>query len=421
MRAKEVGEHGNFDAGSGSTIIMEHAIPTHVPPDLVLPCRIFDRVTVHENPYETILPEIHRGPAVFYTHAVNPGPVPGWVVRRAEDLRAIYNDTMNFYKQGNTRFAAMISEDWDIIPTELDPPRHAGFRAALNPVYSPSNMAKLDGRVRERARVFIDRFRHRGTCEFISEFAIPFPVTIFLDLLGFPQQEMDQFLEWENILLRSSTNGARIDAVHGIKDYLLRAIADRKKHPGEDLISIALTLEVDGRKWTDEEVFGHCFNLYLGGLDTVTANIGLHMHHLATHPNDQGMLRVHPDRMVVAIEELLRAYPAVTTVRLCRNPYTLGDVTFMPGDYVAMSTPLAGRDPEYYDSPQEVRLDRKPAHVTLGYGIHRCLGQHLARRELQIALQEVLAAIPTFRVAPDFSVPFFLGNVIHVDKLQLTW
>ncbi|WP_343046841.1 cytochrome P450 [Sphingomonas chungangi] len=396
-------------------------IPSHVPPDLVLPCRIFDRMTVTENPYETILPAIHQGPRVFYAANVTPGPVPGWVVRRAEDLRAIYNDTENFYKQGNTQFAAMIGEDWDIIPTELDPPRHAGFRAALNPVYSPSNMAKLDSRVRERARVFIDRFKDRGSCEFIGEFAIPFPVTIFLDLLGFPQEEMNQFLEWETTLLRSPTNGDRITSVHAVKDYLLRAIADRKKNPGTDLISVALTLEVDGRKWTDEEVFGHCFNLYLGGLDTVTANIGLHMHHLATRPDHQTYLRENPKQMVIAIEEFLRAYPAVTTARLCRNPYTLGDATFMPGDYIAMSTPLAGRDPEYYDAPQEVRLDRKPAHVTLGYGIHRCLGQHLARRELQIALQEFLASVPTFGIAPGFSVPFFLGNVIHIDELQLAW
>jgi cytochrome P450 len=396
-------------------------IPDHVPAELVRSCRIFDREVVYENPYETILPEIHKGPPVFYVPNVNPGPTPGWVVRRAEDLRAIYNDNENFYKHGNTQFASMIGEDWDIIPTELDPPRHAGFRAALNPVYSPSNMAALDGRVRERARAFINAFKDHGHCEFIADFAVPFPVTIFLDLLGFPKEEMDQFLVWENTLLRCPTNADRADSVRAVKDYLLRAIADRKKNPGEDLISIALTLEVEGRRWTDQEVFGHCFNLYLGGLDTVSANIGLHLRHLATHPKDQEDLRANPAKMVVAVEEFLRAYPAVTTARLCRNPYTIGGVTFMPGDYVAMSTPLAGRDPEYYEAPQEVRLDRKPSHVTLGYGIHRCLGQHLARRELQIALQEFLAAIPPFRVEPGFVVPFFLGNVIHVDRLPLVW
>ncbi len=395
--------------------------PSHVPPELVRECRIFDRTVIHENPFETILPAIHDGPPVFWASNVNAGPIPGWVVRRAEDLRAIYNDTENFYKQGNTQLAGIIGEDWDIIPTELDPPRHTGFRAALNPVYSPSNMAALDGRVRERARSFIDKFKDRGECEFVHDFAVPFPVTIFLDLLGFPKEEMEQFLVWENTLLRSHSTADRADSVRSVKDYLLAAIADRKKNPRDDLISIALTLEVDGRKWTDREVFGHCFNLYLGGLDTVTANIGLHIHHLATRPGDQADLRANPKKTVVAVEELLRAYAAVTTNRLVKQPYSLGGVTFMPGDYVAMSTPLAGRDPEYYDAPGEVRLDRRPSHVTLGYGIHRCLGQHLARRELQIAIEEFLAAIPPFTLKPDFTVPFFIGNVIHVDELRLVW
>src|SRR3546814_18319275 len=86
-----------------------------------------------------------------------------------------------------------------------------------------------------------------------------------------------------------------------------------------------------------------------------------------------------------------------------------------------MSTPLAGRDPEAYDNPQEVRLDRKPSHVTLGHSIHRCLGQHLARRELQTAIEEFVKAIPQFRVQEGYKVPFFLGNVIHVPELPLTW
>jgi cytochrome P450 len=396
-------------------------IPGHVPAEAVRDCRLFDRKTVYENPYETIIPAIHDGPSVFYTHQPFPGPVPGWVVRRNADLRAIYNDTENFYKQGNTRFAEMIGESWDAIPTELDPPRHTGFRNALNPIFSPRNMAALDGRVRERARHFIDKFRNDGGCNFVEQFAIPFPVTIFLDLLGLPQEEMAQYLVWEGHILHGTDQETRITSVRAVKTCLLEAIEQRRKNPTDDLISNALTLEVDGRKWTSEEVFGHCFNLYIGGLDTVTSNIGLHFHHLATHPEDQADLRAHPDKTIVAIEELLRAYAAVSTARICRNPYTLGGYTFMPGDYISMSTPLAGRDPEEYESPNEIRLDRKPTHVTLGYGIHRCLGQHLARRELQIAMQEFLSEIPTFGLKPGFKVPFYVGNIVHAEELQLVW
>jgi cytochrome P450 len=396
-------------------------IPSHVPPEAVRECRLFDRKTIYANPYETIVAEIHAGPSVFYTDAPFPGPIPGWVVRRNEDLRAIFSDTVNFYKQGNTRFAQMIGESWDTIPTELDPPRHAGFRNALNPIFSPRNMAALDGRVRERARHFIDNFKKDGGCEFIEEFAIPFPVTIFLDLLGLPQEEMPRYLAWEKIILHAADQEARITSVRAIKAILLEAIEHRRKYPGDDLISIALQLEVDGRKWTSEEVFGHCFNLYIGGLDTVTSNIGMHFHHLATHPDHQAELRAHPERMVVAIEELLRAYAAVSPARICRVPYELGGYRFMPGDYISMSTVLAGRDPEEYDQPNEIRLDRKPTHVTLGHGIHRCLGQHLARREMQIAMQEFLKEVPAFSLKPGFDVPFYVGNIVHIEELQLVW
>ncbi|MBB4632000.1 cytochrome P450 [Sphingosinicella soli] len=282
-------------------------------------------------------------------------------------------------------------------------------------------MAALDQRIRQRARLYIDKFKDRDGCEFVAEFAIPFPVTIFLDLLDFPQEEVGQFLTWEGQLLHGDDRDARTSAIRAVKAYLLDAISRRRKQPGDDLISKAMTLEVEGRKWTDTEILGHCFNLYIGGHYTITSNMGLHFRHLATTPSDQAILRANPKAIVVGIEELLRAYPAVSTTRLCTKPYTIGGATFMPGDYIGLSTVLAGRDPEDFDAPNEVRLDRKPTHLTLGFGPHRCLGQHLARRELQIATEECLAAIPEFRIKDGFRVPFFVGNIIHVEKLPLVW
>jgi len=395
--------------------------PSHIDPAQVRHAELFDRKIVYENPYETIIPKIHEGPAVFYADNIS-FRQPGWVVRRNADLRKIYADAENFHKRGNTGFARLIGEDWDIIPTELDPPVHTGFRQALNPIFAPSKMMQLDGLVRERARFYIDKFKDKGSCEFVRDFAVNFPITIFLDLIGLSQERQPEFLDWENKILHGTDLDARINSVRAVKDLLLETIEDRRKNPGDDLISKALTLEVDGRKWTDKEVFGHAFNLYIGGLDTVTSNLSLHFYHLATHPGDQEVMRNNSfSQNVVAIEELLRAYAAVSTNRICSKPYELDGQTIMPGDFVIMSTPLAGRDPDAYDAPNEVRLDRKPTHVTLGHSIHRCLGQHLARRELQTAIEEFLKAIPNFRVEPGFRVPFFLGNVIHVPELPLTW
>jgi cytochrome P450 len=396
-------------------------LPDNVPADLAMTFPLTPRTATTINPYTDIIPRLHEGPPIFWGTDVFPGRQGGWVVRRAEDLRKIYADTENFHKRGNTGFAAGIGESWDIIPTELDPPRHTGFRNALNPVFSPKRMGELDGKVRLRAREYIDRFKDKGSCDFVKDFAVPFPVSIFLDLLGLPQEEMQQFLDWEFSLLHTDDMEDRVQGTRAVKAYLLNAIDERRRTPGDDLISIALQLEVDGRKWSPEEVFGHCFNLYLGGLDTVSANIGLHFFHLATNPAHQNQLRENPAGATLAIEELLRAYAAVTTFRICTHDIDLYGVSIRAGDRVAMSTPLGSNDPEAFEAPTEVRFDRRPSHLTFGYGPHRCLGAHLARRELQIAMQEMLAALPEFSVESGFDVPFYLSNIIHVDSLPLIW
>jgi len=389
-------------------------LPDHVPPELARPFALTPRKAVNVNPYTDIIPELHRGPAIFYGTDIFPGPGGGgWVIRRAEDLKAVYDNTVDFVKKGNGQFASMVGETWDVIPTELDPPRHTAFRKALNPVFSPKNMNALDSLVSERAQTYIAKFKDRGEVEFVKEFAIPYPVSIFLDLLGLPQDRMDQFLDWEFSLLHTNDMGMRIVAIRAVKALLLDEIRKRRSNPGDDLISNACRMEVDGQPWTDVEVFG--------GLDTVSANVGLHFYHLATHPEHQRELRSDPSKLEIGLSELLRAYSAVTTLRICHKEIKIHGVTIKPGDRVAMPTPLGSNDPEAFEAPTEIRLDRRPAHLTFGYGPHRCLGAHLARRELQIAITEMFRAIPEFKLKPGFDVPFFLSNIIHVDELPLVW
>ncbi len=398
-------------------------VPAHVPRDLVLDCPIALRKVVNENVFETMIPKVHEGPAVFWCPDIYPDGTGGWVVRKVEDLREVYDDDDLFTKKGFSSFSKMIGETWDVVPTELTGEKHAKFRRVLNPIFSPAKMAALDVQVRERAKQYIGAFKDRGTCDFVNEMAVPYPVTIFLDLLGLPEDQMPQFLAWERDLLRPPNMEERIKGTRAVKAYLLDAIEQRRKHPTDDLISQALTLEIDGEKWSDEEVFGYCFNLYVGGLDTVSANLGLHVYHLATHLDQQRELREAPDRLALsqAIEEMLRAYAAVTTFRTCTRETDFRGVKMMPGDKIAMSTALTARDPEAWDQPQEVRFDRKPNHLTFGSSTHRCLGMHLARRELQVALSEMLTTLPEFRLDPDKPAPFWMGSIIQLEELPLVW
>ncbi|MFC6910159.1 cytochrome P450 [Novosphingobium lubricantis] len=320
-------------------------------------CALFDRKIVYDNPHETIIPEIHAGPSVFLADNVSFNQ-PGWVVRRAEDLRKIYADTENYHKRGNTGFARMIGEDWDIIPTELDPPIHTAYRSALNPIYSPSQMMKLDGKVRGRAQELIARFKDKGECEFVQDFAILFPITIFLEMIDLPVERLEQFLEWENQLLRGTDRDIQVASVRAVKELLMETIAERRKNPGDDLISKCMTLEVDGRKWNDREVFGHAFNLYLGGLDTVTANLSLQFRHLAENPQDQVTMRENtPQQNVVAVEELLRAFAAVSTQRIVTR-----NTSFMATPCCrAMSCRCPPRSPAAIPKPMQIR--RKCASI----------------------------------------------------------
>jgi cytochrome P450 len=213
----------------------------------------------------------------------------------------------------------------------------------------------------------------------------------------------------------------RIKATHEVKKCLLDAIQERRESPKDDLISYAIDYEIDGEPWSNEMVFGYCFNLFVGGLDTVTANIGLHLYHLATHVEQQAELRADPAKLTLAIEEMLRAYAAVTTFRTVTREIEFKGVRMMPGDKVAMSTALTSRDPEAWDDPNQIRFDRRPNHLTFGSSAHRCLGMHLARRELLIALEEMLSSLPEFRLDSAEPVPFWLSHIIQVQKLPLVW
>lgn len=397
------------------------AIPAHVPPGLVMdyPLTVAGKTT--ENPFHRIIPEVASWPTAFYA----PGAVPtgdnAWVFRRAEDLRAIFKDSENFTARGWASFSGLVGDSWYQVPVEYDPPEHGPLRAILNPLLAPQRMAKLDAKVRIYARNYIETFRDRGECEFMSEFAFKFPIAVFLELMGLPQEDVEQLLEWETGLLHEPDVAKIASAVRSVRDYLLEKLAERRQEPRGDFLSAAANAKIDGKPLTLDEQLGIAFNFYTGGLDTVSTNIGLHFRHLAENPAHQTLLREHPEQIPLVTEELLRAYAAVTTFRICTREVEIAGVTVMPGDRVAMSTTLACRDETKYASPHEVQLDRRPQHETFAVGPHRCVGMHLARRELHVALEEVLRAIPQFRIAPDAEIVSTLGPIIQPETLPLVW
>lgn len=400
---------------------VDRSIPAHVPEGMIRDWPFQFGTTYKGNPYVDLVDPVHASyPDIFYTRDAYPGAQPAWVVRRFEALSEIYRDNVNFINMGFAPFAMLTGEDWHLVPAEMDPPKHGRYRAMIFPLFTPKAVRSLEDKVAAYASYYIAQFKDKGTCEFMSEFAFEFPIKVILDLIGLPQDMVGQFMAWETDLLHGHDLDTIAAATKNVVAYLRAEIDDRKRNPREDLLTFGVNAEVDGVKMTDDEVLGFAFNLFIGGLDTVSTNLGLQFWHLATHPEDQAKLRANPDLIPDAIEEMLRALAAVSTFRTVANQVEIGGVTMMPGDKVIMSTTLAGRDPAAWPHPATLDFNRKPQHVSFATGPHLCLGLHLARRELTFAMTQFLNDVPQFSLAPGAETEFHLG-MIQPLSLPLVW
>ena len=395
-------------------------IPAHVSRERVRPFPYILGAKTTAKPHSFIA-AIHEGPEVFWAERCFNGVRGAWVPRRAQDLQRIYHDTEHYTSRGFAPFANLVGDTWYFVPAEVDPPMHSLLRTAINPLFTPKRMAALEDKIRAYARECVATFRDRGSCEFLSELAFEFPVKVFLELMGLPQNQVKQFLAWEHGLLHEPDIEKIKDATRSVVACVREEIDDRRANPRDDFITFGVQAEVGGRKFDDNELVGFCFNLFLAGLDTVSSNMGMQVLHLAERQDHQAILRANPAMIPDAIDEMMRAYAAVATSRECIKETQIGGVTVKPGDKVHLATVLAGRDPAVYPRPDEVILDRKARHVSFGYGPHLCIGMHLARREMRIALEEVLSGLPEFSLEPGVEMSYNLAAVIQPVALPLVW
>ena len=403
----------------------DFVIPNHVPQELIRPYILAPTTsttgTTFKDPFNELAVQVrNESPDIFYSPNVFSGVPPMWVIWRVADISKIYLDTEHFSNRDMAPYAALSGGTWYQIPAETDPPEHSLFRALIAPQFSPPAMLRLDEKIRLYAREAILKLREAGECEFMKDFAFEFPIKVFMELMGLPQNRTEEFLQWETELIHGTNVDTISAAVRKVVAYLQGEIADRRENPREDLLSFGVQSKVDGRSLTEDELIGFAFNLFIGGLDTVSTHIGLQFLHLATHPQDQAALRAQPELIPDAINEMMRAYPGVSIFRTCIKKYSIKGVTFMPGDKILLNNTVAGRDPEAYDQPDEVQLGRKPRHLSFGFGPHVCIGMHLARREMRIAMEEALRLLPPFHLPKGYQVEHRL-TIIQPVKLPLRW
>ena len=235
-------------------------VPAHVPRELIRSYPLIMGAFSDEDPFKTIIPKLQLEPEVFYGLNAFPGPEHAWIFRKSKDLTAIYLDTEHFTNHDFSPFARLVGDTWPVLPVEIDPPMHSKYRAMVNPLFMPRKMQAMDDHVRQFARDYIGKFKDRGECEFMSEFAFRFPIAVFMELMGLPADRVDEFLEWEMMLLHAPNMEVMRQGVLNVKEYLMGVIEERRQNPGDDFISYGIAAQIDGRNLTQDELFGFCFN-----------------------------------------------------------------------------------------------------------------------------------------------------------------
>ena len=340
-----------------------------------------------------------------------------WLPTRYDDVAAIAHDVEHF-SSSNVGVIPPPDVESGALPLGLppissDPPEHTWSRRLLLPWFSHKRVAGYESLTRDLCRSLIDDLLERGKGDAAADYAQQIPARVIAGVLGVPREMSDTFTGWVRDVLEFAYDTSRRNAGReAITAYLLEQIADRRAHPGDDLISDLLHAEVDGEPVPEMHVLGTAALTLIAGVDTTWSGIGAALWHLATHPDDRRRLVAEPDLLPIAIEELLRAYSPVTMARIVASNVEVGGCPMRAGERVLLSFPSANRDPEAFPDADKVVIDRMTnRHIAFGVGIHRCAGSNLARMELRVALEEWLARIPEFHLDETAEVTWAGGQV----------
>lgn len=365
-----------------------------------------------------------REASPIYRNEFGPG---FYTVVNYEGILGVMQDAETFSNSVVTPLDPNPAFKW--IPEMLDGDEHLQWRRQLGPLFSPKAVEKLEEKVRARAIELIETIQAEGggRTEFMADFAQQFPTSIFLELMGLPTEELPQFMEWEHAILHATGDdlearaAGRMAAMQAVMARFASIVAERRAEPQDDIVSKALTFEIDGKPVTDEDLLSFCLLMFMAGLDTVSATLGWAFQHLATHPGDRARIVENPDLIPGAIEEILRAYAIVVPARKAMKDAEVLGCPIKAGDMVSFPLAAATRDEAAFENSKKVDIERTPNnHIAFGAGPHRCLGSHLARRELRIALEEWHKRIPEYRLAPDTEL-IETGGQLGLTALPLEW
>ncbi|MGV0834344.1 cytochrome P450 [Mycolicibacterium thermoresistibile] len=366
---------------------------------------------------ETIGKLAEKGPVTYSTAYGG-----HWIVTGYNEAHTILRDPKTFSSYPNNLVNA---GDGKFIPLELDPPEHTSYRHVLQPLFNPTRMRALEPEIRATVNRLIDGFANRGSAEFISEFAHELPAAVFLKLMGWPVEDTPLFSEATDIVVFGKPGAteeenaeARQQAAQQMFAYFAGVLADRRQKDDHDdittqIINTPLQTENGPRPLTDEELYRMFFLLLIAGLHTVQGSLAWSVIHLSHRTDERQRLIDDPSLLPQVVEEMLRIETAVTMGRKVMSDVEIGGVQMKAGDQLVINLGAVNRDSREFPEPGTVRIERSPnRHLAFGAGPHRCIGSHLARIEMSIALEELHRRIPDYRI--DTSKP----TISHATQIR---
>jgi cytochrome P450 len=380
-------------------------------------------------------PQILSDPFAFYAEAVAQYPVVKVagvnmyavfsydlvkeVIDRTEDFSSNFSEFVQGRQPENAELKAIASEGWPFVDTLLtaDPPVHTHFRKLVNMAFSAPRVNKMEGQIRELAIDLLERFGNTGRCDFVKEFAAPFPVAVITDMIGLTAIPKDKIRLWSDAI--ADRFGGMMSAerelqcareVVEFQQTMMAEIHGRRREPRGDFLSGLVEVRTaEGQSLSDVEILSILQQIIPAATDTTTVALTRGLLLLLKHPDMLAELRSNPARIPAFLEEMLRIEaPGQSTFRITKRDTQLGGVDIPRGAQILVRVGAANRDPNIFENPGTFDIDRKNVrtHLSFGRGHHGCLGVMLARKELSIAFDEILKHVKNIRIIEGTDLTF---------------
>jgi cytochrome P450 len=332
-----------------------------------------------------------------------------WNFFRYEDVQRVLSDYESFSSQFVRKRSLLPVQPFAAAIISTDPPRHRQLRSLVTQAFTPRAVEALGPRISEIVNEHLERVMAAKRMDVIDDLAYPLPVIVIAELLGIPSQDRPRFKPWSDTAVSAADFGTNVDfkkfmppAMMEMGRYFKKMIDQRKKLPGDDLISHLLDASIDGKRLSEIELLGFCVLLLVAGNETTTNLLGNAMLSLSERPADWQALRADPGLIPSAIEETLRfRSPVQSMFRVTTHEMVYGDQKIPANAPVVAWMGSANHDEAQFPDPERFDMRRTPnKHLGFGQGIHFCLGAPLARLEAKIALSALTERVASFRLVP---------------------